>query len=93
MTKAAAKHSEPFREDVLSAAVSEHEMARLQTLEDLDILDSPNEEAFDRITRLARKLFNVPIAIVSFIDGHRQWYKSCQGLERSEVPRGDSFCR
>jgi diguanylate cyclase (GGDEF)-like protein len=59
----------------------------------LDILDSPSEEAFDRITRLAQKLFDVPIAIVSFIDGHRQWYKSHQGLKTSEVPRGDSFCR
>jgi hypothetical protein len=53
----------------------------------LDILDSPSEEAFDRITRLARKLFDVPVAMVSFIDGHRQWYKSRQGVERIEVPR------
>jgi diguanylate cyclase (GGDEF)-like protein len=94
MTKTAAiKPSAPFQEDRLSVPHSGRETARLCTLEDLDILDSPNEEAFDRITRLARRLFDVPIAIVSFIDGHRQWYKSCQGLERSEVPREDSFCR
>jgi GAF domain-containing protein len=80
-------------QDGLRAPPSEQEAARLRTLENLDILDSPNEEAFDRVTRLARKLFDVPIAIVSFIDGHRQWYKSHQGLKTSEVPRGDSFCR
>jgi GAF domain-containing protein len=94
MTKTAAvKPSAPFQEDGSDAARNERETARLRTLEDLDILDSPSEEAFDRITRLARKLFDVPVAIVSFIDGHRQWYKSRQGVERIEVPRGDSFCR
>ena len=94
MTKTAAvKPSTLFQEDRSSVPHGAQETARLRTLEDLDILDSPNEEAFDRITRLARRLFDVPIAIVSFIDGHRQWYKSCQGLERSEVPREDSFCR
>src|SRR5262249_28078869 len=94
MTKTAAiKRSALFPEDDLSGSRDEQETARLHTLENLDILDSPNEEAFDRVTRLARKLFDVPIAIVSFIDAHRQWYKSCQGLERSEVPREDSFCR
>jgi diguanylate cyclase (GGDEF)-like protein len=94
MTKTAAvEPSALFREDGSNAPLDGHEAARLRTLEDLDILDSPNEEAFDRITRLARKLFDVPVAIVSFIDGHRQWYKSHQGVERTEVPRGDSFCR
>jgi hypothetical protein len=71
----------------------EREAARLDALQHFDILDSPSEDTFDRITRLARKLFDVPTAIVSFIDGHRQWYKSCEGTDTSEVPRGDSFCR
>jgi diguanylate cyclase (GGDEF)-like protein len=72
----------------------ENENARLEALERLDVLDTPPEEAFDRITRLARKLFDVPIAIVSFIDGHRQWYKSCVGpFTHAEVPSGKSFCR
>jgi GAF domain-containing protein len=94
MTKAAAiKPSELFREDALDVGFGDKETERLHTLEQLDILDSSSEEAFDRVTRLAQKLFDVPIAIVSFIDGHRQWYKSCQGSDRSEVPRGDSFCR
>jgi GAF domain-containing protein len=77
----------------LALSPEEREAARLDALEHFDILDSPSEEAFDRITRLARKQFDVPTSIVSFIDGHRQWYKSCKGTNTSEVPRGDSFCR
>jgi diguanylate cyclase (GGDEF)-like protein len=94
MTKAAAiTPSVLLSEDVSGVGFGDNETERLDALEQLDILDSPNEEAFDRVTRLARKLFDVPVAIVSFIDGHRQWYKSCLGVDRTEVPRGDSFCR
>jgi hypothetical protein len=69
------------------------EAERLNALHELDILDSPAEEAFDRITRLTRKLFDVPVAIVSFVDAHRQWYKSSRGAQVTEVPREQSFCR
>jgi diguanylate cyclase (GGDEF)-like protein len=69
------------------------EAARLKALQELDVLDTPSEEAFDRITRLTRRLFDVPVAIVSFIDGHRQWYKSLSGATVPEVPREQSFCR
>ncbi len=71
----------------------ERERARLEALHALDIMDTPQEEAFDRITRLAKKLFGVPIALVSFIDAHRQWYKSAEGTATKEVPREGSFCR
>ncbi len=69
------------------------EAARLAALARLDVLDTPCEASFDRIARLARRLFGVPVAIVSFIDAHRQWYKAQEGASVSEVPRGDSFCR
>ena len=69
------------------------ENARLEELDRLDILDTPREEAFDRITRLIRDVLHVPIAIVSMIDGHRQWYKSWEGLAANEVDREESFCR
>ncbi|TGP15888.1 GAF domain-containing protein, partial [Mesorhizobium sp. M1D.F.Ca.ET.231.01.1.1] len=46
-----------------------------------------------RITRLIRNIFDVPIAIVSMIDGHRQWYKAYEGLENREVSRDETFCK
>jgi diguanylate cyclase (GGDEF)-like protein len=71
----------------------ETEAARLAALEQLDILDTPREEGFDRITRMIRRLFDMPISIVSFIDEKRQWYKSAEGMGVDYVPRADSFCR
>lgn len=68
------------------------EVARLETLRSLDILDTPQEERFDRLTRMAKRLFNVPIALVSLVDENRQWFKSCIGLPVSETPRDISFC-
>ncbi len=68
------------------------EAARLATLQALKVLDTPPEERFDRFTRLARRMFGVPIALVSLVDADRQWFKSRQGLEASETPREISFC-
>ena len=68
------------------------EVARLETLRSLDVLDTPQEERFDRLTRMAKRLFNVPIALVSLVDENRQWFKSCVGLPVSETPRDISFC-
>lgn len=68
------------------------EDARIAELRSLLILDSSPEERFDRITRVAKQLFNVPIALVSLIDSDRQWFKSCIGLDVSETGRDISFC-
>ncbi|AFZ68154.1 sensor domain-containing diguanylate cyclase [Deinococcus peraridilitoris] len=68
------------------------EYQRIQALARYQVLDTLPEEAFDRITRLAARVLDVPVAIVNFIDGHRQWGKACYGLGSSEVPREDSFC-
>ncbi len=68
------------------------ETKRLSTLRRLNILDTAPEERFDRLTRLAQRLFNVPIALVSLVDVNRQWFKSCQGLGVSETSRDISFC-
>jgi diguanylate cyclase (GGDEF)-like protein len=72
---------------------AERESARLAALERYDVLGTPPEEAFDRITRLTKKLFDVPIAIVSFIDAHRQWYKASEGIAVKEVPKEKTFCQ
>lgn len=68
------------------------ETARLATLRVLQVLDTPSDERFDRLTRMAKRLFNVPIALISLVDADRQWFKSAQGLEVSETPRDVSFC-
>jgi len=70
----------------------ENEVERLQTLRSLQILDTPPEERFDRLTRLAKRLFGVPIALVSLVDENRQWFKSRDGLDVCETPRDISFC-
>ncbi|MDP9316286.1 MAG: PAS domain S-box protein, partial [Chloroflexota bacterium] len=74
------------------APLPSNEAQRLSALRALHILDTPAEERFDRITRLAQRLFDVPIALVSLVDENRQWFKSCQGLDLTETPRSSSFC-
>ena len=74
------------------ANLPENEQDRLSALRSLGVLDSPHEERFDRVTRMARRLFGVPIALVSMVDENRQWFKSCLGLEATETDRGISFC-
>ena len=68
------------------------EQARLETLRSLGILGTAAEERFDRLTRMAKRLFGVSIALVSLVDENRQWFKSCVGLSVSETPRDISFC-
>lgn len=68
------------------------EAQRLASLRSLEILDTDPEARFDRLTRLARSAFGVPIALVSLVDENRQWFKSKAGLEASETPRDVSFC-
>lgn len=65
---------------------------RLSALQALAILDTPPEERFDRLTRLARRLFNVKIAAINLIDADRQWTKSAQGMPTGSLPREVSFC-
>jgi PAS domain S-box-containing protein len=68
------------------------EVRRLQALYETGLLDSPAEERFDRVTRLAKLMFNVPIALVSLVDSDRQWFKSKQGLDACQTSREISFC-
>jgi GAF domain-containing protein len=68
------------------------EDARLAALRALDLLDTAPEREFDDIVELARALFGTPIALVSLIDAHRQWFKARAGLDAGETPRDVSFC-
>ncbi|WP_158253668.1 ATP-binding protein [Chromobacterium alticapitis] len=69
-----------------------NEDKRIAALHALNILDTPPEERFDRITRLAQHIMQVPIALVSFVDAGRQWFKSHQGLDARQTGRDISFC-
>lgn len=74
-------------------AISDAEEAeRLEALEALDVLDTPHEEGFDGIVRLIRNIFQVPVGVVSVIDGHRLWYKARDGIADNELERHGSFC-
>lgn len=75
-----------------NAGVDPNEQRRLESLRALNVLDTPPEERFDRITRLAQRTFGVPFALIVFIDEKRAWFKSRVGLEETEVPRTGSFC-
>jgi len=69
-----------------------NEAGRLRALRGLALLDTPAEERFDRITRLAARLFDVPIALVTLVDAERQWFKSKYGIAQAQTPRELAFC-
>ncbi|GLZ37338.1 GAF domain-containing sensor histidine kinase [Actinokineospora sp. NBRC 105648] len=68
------------------------EIQRVAAVRALRLLDTPREERFDRITRLAQHLLRVPIALISLVEVDRQWFKSCAGLDSEQTHRGVSFC-
>jgi GAF domain-containing protein len=65
---------------------------RLAALRGYGVLDTPNEVQFDAIVRDACKILGTPIALISLIDEHRQWFKAKVGLAPAETPRSISFC-
>ncbi len=94
---------EAFSRDKLGGMTSNLEAtlrdpARLRALVETGLLDSAPEVAFDRLTRLASKILRVPVALVSLVDDHRQFFKSAVGLgepwaTRRETPLSHSFCQ
>jgi len=72
--------------------IPQSENTRLETLKALNILDTSADERFDRLTRIAKKSFNVSAAVVSLVDHDRQWFKSTAGLDACETSREVSFC-
>lgn len=81
-----------YYRQMLSAPIPDTEYARLMALARYEVLDSPPEESFDRITALVREVLGVPVVMINFVDQFRQWGKSCVGVESSEAGREASFC-
>jgi diguanylate cyclase (GGDEF)-like protein/PAS domain S-box-containing protein len=69
-----------------------NEAERVAALWATRILDTPPEQTYDRVTRLAANVLNTPVALISLVDNKRQWFKSRLGLDLSETPREVSFC-
>ena len=72
--------------------IPDNDDARIKDLHSFKILDTPEEESFDAMTRLAARLFSVSIALVSLVDKDRQWFKSSHGLDADQTPRDQAFC-
>lgn len=72
--------------------ITDAEANRLAAVRRYDILDTPPDGSFDRITALAADLFSVPISIVSLVDHDRIWFKSHHGVEVEQIDRAPGLC-
>jgi sigma-B regulation protein RsbU (phosphoserine phosphatase) len=79
-------------EQITEAISGEDEQQRLASLASTELLNSPAEERFDRITRLAQQLFGVSTATVALVADDRQFLKSLAGSLEQVIPRADAFC-
>lgn len=68
------------------------ETARQNAVNRLQIVDTPDEQAYDDITRLAANMCGAPMALITLVDKQRQWFKSRVGFQLTESPRENSFC-
>lgn len=75
-----------------AAPLPPNEAERLAALQETGVLDTVGESVYDDLTHLAAALCDMPIALISLIDGQRQWFKSRVGLRMSETPREQAFC-
>ena len=74
------------------APLPANEAERLRSLEAYDVLDTPDEEAFDEIARIASLILDTPIALVSLVDRDRQYFKARVGLDARQTHRDVAFC-
>ena len=68
------------------------EQERLTLLAELGVLDTAPEPGFDALTDAAAAVTECPIALVSLVDGDRQWFKARRGIDDTQTPRAWSFC-
>ncbi|MBC7383336.1 MAG: GAF domain-containing protein [Bacteroidia bacterium] len=72
--------------------VTINEKERLEALYEMEILDTPADGSFNKLTKLAAKIFNVPIVIISLVDSDRIWFKSHFGLETQQIGKDLGLC-
>ena len=89
---AVGQDAEPASAGTQSAGYGACDQRRQRAVERMMILGTPPEERFDRLTRLAQKVFGVPIAAITLLDNDRVWRKSCAGMPVGDAPRSESFC-
>lgn len=75
-----------------SETLEQRGLARVAALKALAILDTPREEVYDVLTRVAATVCSTPIALVSLIDGDRLWFKAAFGLDAAGTSSASSFC-
>jgi EAL domain-containing protein (putative c-di-GMP-specific phosphodiesterase class I)/GGDEF domain-containing protein len=76
----------------MDTSSTRNEDSRLDALRQLNMLDTPPSESFDRITRMASQIFDLPIAAISLTDSDRQWFKSRVGIDHWSIPRDGAPC-
>ncbi|PSQ97600.1 MAG: hypothetical protein BRD55_01655 [Bacteroidetes bacterium SW_9_63_38] len=86
------KAPESFPAGTATRPDTDREQRRLHTLDQYDVLEKPPQEAFDRVTRIATRLFEVPVAMVNFIDQENQWCLSTCGMDLEKTSLEASFC-
>ena len=72
--------------------IPDNEEQRIAALREFEILDTAREASFDEIAALAAEVAKTPIALISFVDSQRQWFKACVGFDKSETTREVAFC-
>lgn len=77
---------------MMGSILSNNEAARLEALQEYQILDTPAEAGFDDLTHLAAQICGTPIAFITLIDANRQWFKAKLGTDISEAPLDRGFC-
>jgi excisionase family DNA binding protein len=86
------EHSFTLDDGELNFPIALNERQRLVALEHAGLVDTPPEDAFDRLTWLAAQSLDTPIALLTLLTPTRQWFKSKVGLDLTETPRGWAFC-
>lgn len=77
---------------MMTCPVPSNEEKRIEALKNLGLLDTPPDGSFDKITRLASLIFDVPISIISLVDTDRIWFKSHYGLPVRQIDRAPGLC-